>query len=192
MTIKHFLKSTFSLAMLGLASAAVADSFTIIRDGKDYLCQETSPQDPGAIVDCADMAYKGPFNREQATQLCAGATSTAPAQCGIRAYQGPFNIEQSLTLCKRSRTTGPADCAASAYAGPFNQAQSIRLCARDGSLAHADCAKKAYAGPYTLDQAVDLCRSHPGLVSKSLDLLLSSPAMMNQIKLNKSFDKLDQ
>ena len=94
-------------------------------------------------------------------QLCAGATSTAPADCGILAYNGPYNLDQAVKLCTGAYTTGPALCGIKAYNGPFSLDQSVQLCSFPSATeATANCAITAYNGPYTLDQAVQMCRGN--------------------------------
>ncbi|MGZ3725039.1 MAG: hypothetical protein ACXWQQ_04535 [Pseudobdellovibrio sp.] len=161
---------------------AKADSFTIIRDGNEYLCQQTGPTNPIDSVDCANKAYAGPFSKDQAQQLCAGARSTAPADCAIKAYAGPFSQAQAVTLCIHAQTTGPADCAAKAYAGPFSQDESVTLCSDNGTVANADCAAKAYAGPYSKDEAIKMCKASPLLVMRSLNLLEQSQDLKPKIE----------
>ena len=106
-----------------------ADSFTIIRDGQEYLCEQRTPGTPGDSVACANKAYQGPFSREESQQLCAGARSVAPADCGIKAYQGPFSKVEAVQLCTRARTIGPADCGIKAYQGPFLKKRLLRFVA---------------------------------------------------------------
>jgi hypothetical protein len=159
-----------------------ADSFEIIRDGQSYLCEEREPSDPGSVIRCAETAYRGPYSRDQSTQLCQGARSEAPAICGIAAYRGPFSIEQSISLCIKASNNGPVECGVAAYRGPFNIEQSVRLCAQRGTTAHSDCAIQAYRGPYTADEAVELCRTTPLLVLETLKIINANPAMLMQSK----------
>lgn len=152
--------------------AANADSFTVIRDGREYLCEETNvPVDPGGGLECRNKAYSGPFTREESERLCSGARNTAPADCGIKAYNGPFLRDEAVSLCVKARTIGPADCAIKAYNGPFTRQEAIELCSGNATVAHADCAIKAYNGPYTREEAVRMCKAQPLLVMRSLELL---------------------
>ncbi len=160
----------------------MADSFTIIRDGKEYLCEQRGPSNPIDSVECANKAYSGPFSREEAQQLCAGARSIAPADCGIKAYSGPFSRTEAVTLCTRARTIGPADCAIKAYSGPFSREEAVTLCQGNGSIANADCAIKAYAGPYSREEAVRMCKESPMLVLRSLSLLEQSQDLKPKIE----------
>jgi hypothetical protein len=162
---------------------AKADSFTIIRDGNEYLCeQQGSPLDPGGNLECNDKAYSGPFSRDEAQRLCEGSHTDAPADCGIRAYNGPFSKDESIQLCIRARSTGPADCAIKAYGGPFSKDESLQLCSLNGSTANADCAIKAYAGPYSKEEAIRMCKSQPLLVMRSLALIEQSQDLKPKVE----------
>lgn len=176
------------LILLTLTSAclASADSFTVIRDGKNYLCQEQSTGSPGGAVDCSNKAYQGPFSRDEAMQLCAGAINTAPADCGIKAYAGPFSKAEALQLCTRARTVGPADCAVKAYAGPFSKEESLNLCQGDSTVANADCAIKAYQGPYSKDESIRMCKNQPILVMRGLDLIAKSQDLKPKVEAMKA------
>ncbi len=163
-----------------------ANELEMIIDGETYRCEKVQSSGTTA-ADCVDMAYKGPFNRDQAIQLCQGQSSVAPAECGIQAYRGPFNTDQAIELCKKARSTGPSQCGIDAYSGPFNTSQAIELCKNGGNLERSECAKKAYQGPYSSDEAVQLCKSNSAsLVIRSLMLLESSPEMRQRVQLIKS------
>ena len=164
------------------ACLASADSFTVIRDGKNYLCQEQPTGSPGGAVDCSNKAYQGPFSRDEAMRLCAGAINTAPADCGIKAYQGPFSKEEALRLCTRARTIGPADCGIKAYQGPFSKEESLTLCQGDSSVANADCAIKAYQGPYSKEESIRMCKNQPMLVMRGLDLIAKSQELKPKVE----------
>lgn len=166
------MKLLLTLAVILSVQVSQADSFTIIRDGKEYLCEQRGPISPIDGVECANKAYAGPFSRDESQTLCAGARSTAPADCGIKAYAGRWSKAEAIRLCTKSRSaTGPADCADKAYAGPFSAEQSLQLCEGNGSVLNADCAIKAYAGPYSKEEAVRMCKEQPLLVMRSLQLL---------------------
>jgi len=90
------------LALFISFSSFADDSFTVIRDGKEYLCQQTGPLDPIDSAACAQRAYSGPFSSEQSIELCAGSRNTAPAECGIKAYKGPFSVTDAIILCKNA------------------------------------------------------------------------------------------
>lgn len=163
------------LSSLVLCNFASADSFTIIRDGKEYLCEQRGPVDPINSVECANKAYAGPFSRDESTRLCSGARSLAPAECGIAAYSGPYSKSEAVDLCIGARTNnGPIECANKAYSGPFSKAESVSLCSGNGSIANAECAIKAYAGLYTKEEAIRVCKESPTLVMRSLNLILQS------------------
>lgn len=176
------MKLLILLTSLLAFQVAHADSFTIIRDGKEYLCEQRGPSNPIDSVECANKAYSGPFSREESQQLCAGARSIAPADCAIKAYSGPFSRTEAVELCSRARTIGPADCAAKAYAGPFSRTESVELCRGNGSLANADCAIKAYAGPYSKEESIRMCKESPLLVLRSLNLLEQSQDLKPKIE----------
>lgn len=165
------MKLAIVLSVLFGALVAQADSFTIIRGGNEYLCQQVQNRpDPNVQVRCANRAYNGPFSKDQAMRLCQGALSEAPADCGIRAYNGPFAAEQAVELCREATGTGPADCGIRAYNGPFSQVQALRLCRRTGTVQNADCAIQAYS-PYSAEEAIRLCvATDPTLVMRALTL----------------------
>lgn len=166
----------FFLTMNTLFSIANADSFTIIRDEKEYLCEQTGRIDHGGYDDCIQKAYRGVFTAEEAVQICTGARSTAPAECASNAYLGIFTREESIALCIYSRSsTGPVDCATKAYAGPFSREETIELCSGNTTGANAECALKAYAGPYSRSEAIRMCKGqYPQLVLRSLELIEKS------------------
>lgn len=156
------MKPLFTLFFLVLAAAntASADSFTIIREGQEYLCQATTsipPHNPNGALECIDDAYRGPFSREEAVRICQGANSKAPAECATEAYRGPFSKEESL-----------------------------RLCARVGTREMAECAIRAYQGPYTREESIRICRQEPGLTIRALKLMESSSEMKFKIQQFKS------
>ncbi len=174
----------FTLFLTLLASYSVqADSFTIIRDGKEYRCEQTGPISPVDPIACANKAYSGPFSREESQQLCSGARDTSPADCGIKAYSGPYSRAEAVQLCTGSRTaSGPIDCANKAYTGVFSRAESITLCQGNGSVANADCALKAYPGPYSREESIRMCKAQPLLVMRSLDLIAKSQELKPKVE----------
>lgn len=174
------MKLILTLSLLLTASLANADSFTIIRDGKNYLCEEQSI-DPGGAVKCIDKAYSGPFSREEANRICAGARDESPALCAIKAYSGPFSREESINLCVGARGLGPVECAAKAYSGPFSREESLGLC-RGGTIANAECAIKAYSGAYSREEALRLCKSNSALVLRSLNLIEQSSELKEKLR----------
>ncbi len=176
------------LLMLGLLTtcSVFADSFTTVKDGKNYICTESAPPSPNGAADCVNEAYHGPFSQAESIRLCTGARNTDPAKCGITAYHGPFSTEQSIQLCQGTRTaSGPADCAIAAYHGPFSTEESIELCARNGDMQTYQCAKTAYAGPYSTAEAVQLCKSANPLILRSLKLIEQSPEVQQRLRLMK-------
>lgn len=178
---------TFMLLFIATASSAHADSFTIIRDGKEYMCSPTQPRDPNDAVDCVDEAYRGPFSKEESMRICSGATSKAPALCAIGAYRGPYSKEEAISLCQRATSaSGPVECATAAYRGPFSKEESLQLCTRGGTAANAECAIKAYRGPYSKEEAIRLCKAEPMLLMRSLNLMESSPEIQSKIRLFKA------
>ena len=174
------------MSILGF-QAAHADSFTVIRDGHQYLCEQTdAPVDPGGNVDCNNKAYSGPFSRDEAQRICEGSRTVAPADCAIKAYAGPFSKEEAIQLCTHARSNGPIDCAAKAYAGPFSKEESLNLCAGNTSVANADCAIKAYAGPYSKEEAIRMCKGQAMLVLRSLNLIEQSQDLKAKVEAIKS------
>lgn len=163
---KYF--KSLSIIILCAGSIGQADSFDIIKDGKNYRCEEIDFGNPGDAIACADKAYSGPFSKAESLELCQGATSISPAECAIAAYAGPFNKNQAIKLCKNARSIGPYECAKKAYAGPFNIDESLTLCEKSGTIANADCAIRAYAGPYSKEEALNMCRANPVLLNRML------------------------
>ena len=96
------MKIIFSLVFLMAGVQAHADSFTIIKDGKNYVCTSTETPEPppntGGAIACGNKAYAGPFSKEESIRLCSGALDVGPADCGIKAYAGPFNKEEIAYL----------------------------------------------------------------------------------------------
>jgi len=148
------MKPLYVVLLILSASPAFADSFKIIRDGQEYTCTPSGPSNPnpGGVIDCVDKAYKGPFTRDEAMRLCAGAIGVGPADCAIEAYRGPFTKDESIDLCKKS-----------------------------GTLANAECATKAYRGPYTKAEAIKLCKSEPQLMMRSLNLMQQSREVQEKV-----------
>ena len=169
----------FLMVFLAFEIVHAQDSFTIIRDNKQYACEYTGDQGSGTSgSDCATKAYSGPFSREESISLCRGANSEAPAECGILAYSGPFSRTEAVQICTGAYSTDPAECASKAYSGPFSKEESVRLCARSGSIDNADCAIKAYSGPYSKEESITLCSTNPRIAVKGLNLLMqNSPTM---------------
>lgn len=179
------MKLIFSFFVVFVSNTVWADSFTIIRDGHEYLCEDTNPIiDPGGSLKCVDKAYSGPFTKEESQRICAGARDERPALCALKAYAGPFTKEESIQLCIRAKGDGPVDCALKAYAGPFTKQESLSLCA-GGTLANAECALKAYAGPYTKEESIRLCKAEALLMLKSLNLLEQSSSIQEKLRSEK-------
>lgn len=172
--------------VMSFVQVASADSFTFIREGREYLCQATGaipPRDPDGNLDCVDHAYRGPFSKEEAMRMCQGSYSTAPAQCATEAYRGPFSKEEAIELCLGTHSaSGPVDCATTAYRGPFSKEESVKLCYRSGTLDVAECAIRAYRGPYSKEEALRLCRQEPGVMLRTLKLMESSSDMQIKIQ----------
>ncbi len=174
------------LSVLTITSLCRADSFTIIRDDKQYLCEQQGAIDPGQAADCATKAYSGPFSKDESVRLCQGARSVAPADCAIKAYSGPYSRDEAIQLCQRAKTLGPVDCATKAYGGPFSRLESISLCQGNGTLANADCAIKAYSGPYSREEALQMCKEQPMLVMRSLKLIEQSADLKQKVDMIKN------
>lgn len=147
------------LVLLALSSFSIsAQTVETIINGQRYLCTPQA-QDPGGAGRCADVAYRGPFTRQEALRLCQGARTDAPAQCALQAYRGPFTTEQAIALCSGAFTIGPVECALTAYRGPFTITQALELCSHPAaSAATSQCALDAYRGPYSVEEAISLCR----------------------------------
>lgn len=189
------MKPLFILISLVISQSQTvfADSFSLIKDGKNYLCTSTGPRDPGAGAECASEAYAGPFSKDEAIRLCAGASSTTPAKCAVKAYAGPYSKEEAIRLCIRAQTLGPIDCASKAYAGPFSKDESLSLCSGNSTLANAECAIKAYSGPYSKEEALRLCKNEPQLMLRSLILMQQSAEIQQKVMLIKmKFPALSQ
>lgn len=115
--------------------------------------------------------------------MCQGSYSTAPAQCATEAYRGPFSKEEAIELCLGTHSaSGPVDCATTAYRGPFSKEESVKLCYRSGTLDVAECAIRAYRGPYSKEEALRLCRQEPGVMLRTLKLMESSSDMQIKIQ----------
>ena len=113
--MKSILSLVLTLIVLVAGLSVYADSFEIIKDGKNYVCTpkdmpQPPPNDGGAIA-CSNKAYAGPFNKEESIRLCSRALDEGPADCGIKAYAGPFMKDEGIQLCIGTRKVlGPADC----------------------------------------------------------------------------------
>lgn len=159
--------------------------------GAEPRCDER-PSDPNGANRCAERAYSGPFSRDEALRLCAGARNEAPAHCAVKAYRGPYTKDESIALCAQATTNdGPIDCAATLFRGPFSREEALRACRRDGDLARAECVVKAYRGPYTKEEAIELCSANSLLVLRSLKLIESSPTLMGRIHRFKASSEFD-
>ena len=167
--LKSLLLVSFLFSQTGLANNP-GDPFDITQDGIQYHCV-AGTINPGGVLDCVEKAYAGPFSRDEATQLCSGAMSIAPADCALKAYSGAYDKAQSISLCTQATSTGPVDCANLAYQGPFSREESLQLCSRRGTVENAQCAVRAYAGPYTKAQAITMCQANPNLVNLALSAL---------------------
>lgn len=151
------MKILFTLLALVSFNVFAAAPVIIDIDGVRHQC---TPMNPGNPTQCFNTAYSGPFSRDEAMKLCAGAYSDAPAQCAILAYRGRYSKDESIKLCIGSTTnTGPIDCANVAYAGPFSKEESLKLCSHNGSERTGVCAIEAYRGPYSKEEAIDMCRN---------------------------------
>ncbi len=148
-------------AIVFLSTAAFAQTVDIDINGRPYICTPRSGGGfpGGGAADCANVAYAGPFSRDESLRLCSGARNEGPARCAIKAYSGPFSKDESLNLCTGAQSVGPADCAIKAYSGPFSKTEALQLCSSAwSSVSTADCAIRAYSGPYTREQAISMCR----------------------------------
>ena len=149
-------------------SAFATEAVIIDIGGVRHQC---TPVGNGNAVQCYQTAYNGPYSKDEAMLICAGAWSEAPAKCGIEAYSGRFSKAESITLCQGSTTeTGPIDCANLAYNGPFSKTESLNLCSNNGSERTAVCAMEAYQGPFSKEEAIKMCK----LPRQALDKLWMS------------------
>ncbi len=146
---------------------AFAQVIDIDINGRPYSC--TPRSGGGNPMECIEIAYAGPFTRNEATRLCAGARNDGPARCALKAYAGPFTRDESLNLCTGAFSVGPADCVIKAYAGPFTRDESFRLCNSPyATVSTADCALRAYSGPYTREEALRMCQGSKSLETAEL------------------------
>ncbi|HEY8272689.1 MAG TPA: hypothetical protein VIG33_17475 [Pseudobdellovibrionaceae bacterium] len=170
--------------IISQGQAAFADSFSIIKDGKNYLCTSTNDT-PEASGECIAEAYAGPFFKDEAITLCTGAHSTFPAKCAVKAYAELCTKEESIRLCTGAESMGPVECFNKAYAGAFNKDESLTLCKGNGTVVNADCALKAYAGPYSKKEALRICKNEAQLLMRSLNLMQHSAEIQQKVKLMK-------
>ena len=152
------------LVLLAFSSLPLsAQTVETIINGQRYICSPHS-NDPGSTMRCVDLAFRGPFSRDEAQRICRGSRSEAPAQCALQAFQGPFTREEAISLCAGAYTIGPVECALTAFRGPFSRDESLQLCSHpSSSLATAQCALDAFRGPYSREEAISLCRSQKAL-----------------------------
>jgi hypothetical protein len=163
------MKTFFAILLLSLSLSGFSQTVETTINGVRYSCFPVNPNPGGGYdpVACGDVAYRGPFSREEATRLCAGARSDAPANCAIKAYAGPFSKEESINLCIRAYSVGPSECAVKAYAGPFSKEESLHLCGSPrASVATADCAIRAFSGPYSREESIRICKESYGIHAK--------------------------
>jgi hypothetical protein len=161
------MKIIFTMLMLLTSYLTVAQTIEIDISGVRHSCTPMS-SGPGRMA-CADLAYSGPFSREESVELCAGAINDAPARCALRAYRGPLSKEETVSLCRRAYSEGPVECLELAYRGPFSKEESILLCAGSrATVENAHCALRAYQGPYSKEEAIRMCKTRHGLVNRSM------------------------
>ncbi len=163
------MKTLVTFLFLSLSLTGFTQTVETTINGVRYSCHPVGGN-PGSGYDpiaCGEVAYRGPFTREEAMRLCAGARSDAPANCAIKAYAGPFSKEESINLCIRAFSVGPSECALKAYAGPFSKEESLYLCGSPrASVTTADCAIRAYAGPYSREESIRMCKESYGIHAK--------------------------
>lgn len=155
------MKILLSLIFLSIFSTPVfSQQIETLINGRMHNCFPVTdrPVPPGNPYECTEMAYRGPYTKEESIKLCDGAKTTAPAECALKAYAGPYTKEESFKLCLKAVSAGPAECALFAFAGPFTKEESRKLCNfPDATIATAECAIKAFAGIYTRDEALRIC-----------------------------------
>lgn len=169
--------SKLLILMLALFSLnAGASTITLDINGVEHSCTPTTDSS-GNAASCAQLAYSGPFSRDECTELCAGARNNGPAECALLAYKGIYTKSESLSLCQRARSAGPAECAKLAYSGPFSRAETLTLCSNPrATTSIAECALEAYAGVYSREESIELCKlggRHKG--DKTLAAFFSMP-----------------
>jgi hypothetical protein len=124
-------------------------------NGVRHSCLPIQDTDPDA---CFDMAYRGPFSKEDSMIICEGAFSDAPALCAIKAFSR-FSRQESIDLCRGAYSIGPAECVEAAYAGPFSRTESFSLCSSPGAtLQTAQCAIRAFMR-HTKEESIRLCKA---------------------------------
>jgi hypothetical protein len=163
------MKAIFTILIFCFSLVGFSQTVETTINGVRYSCHPMGGNSGGGYdpIACGDVAYRGPFSRDEATRLCAGARSDAPAQCAIKAYAGPFSKEESISLCIRAYSVGPSECAVKAYAGPFSKEESLYLCGSPrASVATADCAIRAYSGPYSREESIRICKDSYGIHAK--------------------------
>lgn len=149
--------------------AAHAQVIDIDINGRPYSCTPRGNGGGGNQIECVEVAYAGPFTRDESMRLCAGARNDGPARCALKAYAGPFTRDESINLCTGAYSVGPADCVIKAYAGPFTRDESLRLCSSPySSVSTADCALRAYSGPYTREESIRMCQGNKSLEAVEL------------------------
>lgn len=160
------LKLILAFFMFFSVNAFTAEAVIIDIGGVRHQC---TPIGNGNAVQCYQTAYNGPYSKDEAMLICAGAWSEAPAKCGIEAYRGRFSKAESISLCQGATTdTGPIDCANLAYNGPFSKTESLSLCSNNGSERTATCALEAYQGPFSKEEAIKMCKNSRERLDKSL------------------------
>jgi len=175
----------FILMLFILGFSAKGSSITLDIDGVEHSCTPTKPSN-GNSATCANLAYSGPFSRDESTRLCRGARNNGPAECALEAYSGIYSRDESLNLCIGARSAGPAECAKLAYTGPFSREETLKLCSHPRATSSvAECALEAYSGVYSRDESIELCslrnRNKSGLAS-IFSLKKSKPHLEQLIK----------
>ncbi len=143
---------------------SLAQSFTIIQNGKNYLCQEQGLANPTPTVgsDCELAAIKNSrLTNGEAAYLCAGVYTTGASDCVAEVYNINYtsssryqilNKNQSIELCEGAQFPYPSDCligvaSASAYnspSSPFSNDEIVSICKKTGNKLLGDCVGKKY------------------------------------------------
>lgn len=155
------MKLTLIHMILLVSNLALADSFTIIHNKKEYLCERTSDSRPNPLqeAECAAKVYKSDkFTKEEAKEVCRKAQNLNPADCSIFAIHF-FTTTEAVELCLGANSGSPGICASMALKEGFTKPEVLQLCKNSGGITNAECAIQAYLpGPYSKEEAIELCR----------------------------------
>lgn len=151
------------------------------------LCSDSDTTErPNRAADCAERALRElgahvPGTSELVTDLCAQATSAAPAEC-FRQAPSIYSPTEKVALCRQANSTDPARCASQHLkrlsTSPQDHQHQIDLCRGATSQSPAQCAKEA---PYGMSarEIVLLCRratsAMPAICARAISPSLRLP-----------------